>query len=99
MARKSLSAQILEELGRLEDMLTPIKALTDPMTAHMIDVALESVLRVENLCKQAQQRDYNVVLTESPLATAFGATQEPPAPARKRSAAHGSPRRSKSDPK
>lgn len=72
MARKSLSSQVIEEVDRARGLLKPVQDIVDPMTAHMVGQALESLHRIETMCLSSKQRDVNAALADSPLAIAFG---------------------------
>ena len=72
MARKSLSDQVLEEIDRAAGLLRPVQDIVDPMTSHMVGAVLESLHRVETMCIAAKQRAVNEVLSDTPLAVAFG---------------------------
>jgi hypothetical protein len=72
MARKSLSDQVIEEIDRAAGLLRPVQDIVDPMTSHMVGAVLESLHRVETMCLAAKQRQVNEVLSDTPLAIAFG---------------------------
>lgn len=69
MARKSLSSQVIEEVARVQEILQGAQGLLDPMSAHMIETALQGLHRVETLCLRARQADVNAVLTATPAKT------------------------------
>ncbi len=73
MARKSLSDQVIEEVDRAAGLLRPVQDIVDPMTSHMVGAVLESLHRIETMCLAAKQRSVNEVLSDTPLAIAFGA--------------------------
>lgn len=66
MARRSLSAQVIDEVDRARGLLEPIRDIVDPMTSHMVGAVLESLHRVETMCLAARQADVNSALTELP---------------------------------
>lgn len=89
MARKSLSAQVLEEVDRAAGLLRPVQDIVDPMTSHMVGAVLESLHRVETMCIAARQSAVNAVTSGSQ------ATEEvvpEPATPRRRATAHKAPR-------
>lgn len=86
MARRSLSSQVLLEVDRVGDILRGAKSIVDPMTAHMIETALQGLHAIETLCLSAQQTQVNEVLSTTPLAVAFGDAPPAPAPKRRRAA-------------
>ena len=69
MARKSLSAQVIEEVDRTRGLLKPVQDITDPMTSHLVGTALASLQRIEDMCLNAMQRSMDAVLGGNPLAT------------------------------
>lgn len=71
MARKSLSAQVIEEVDRARGLLAPVVEIVDPMTGHMVGAVLESLRRIETLCLAAHQRQANEITDPSPLGIAF----------------------------
>jgi hypothetical protein len=62
MARKSLSAQVIDEVDRARGLLEPVQGIVDPMTAHMVGAVLVSLHRIETMCLAARQREVNDVL-------------------------------------
>lgn len=59
MARKSLSAQVIEEVDRARGLLAPVQGIVDPMTSHMVGAVLTSLHRIETLCIAARQGAVN----------------------------------------
>lgn len=89
MARKSLSAQVLEEVDRAAGLLRPVQDIVDPMTSHMVGAVLESLHRVETMCIAARQSAVNAVTSGSQAAEEV--VPEPATP-RRRATAHKAPR-------
>jgi hypothetical protein len=89
MARKSLSSQVIEEIDRTRGLLAPIMDITDPMTAHIIGSAIESLNKVERLCIEAGRSaptisDFAIPLVQHSHAPTVQASEATPKPARKR---------------
>lgn len=95
MARKSLSTQVIEEVDRIRGLLGPVRGISDPMTAHVVEEAMHGLRRIENMCLNARQAAVNDVLAETPLAIAFGAEPKPEPPVRKRTTSHRAPKTQK----
>ena len=72
MARKSLSSQVIEELDRARGILSSLQDSSDPIPGILIGSALESLHRIEGMCLRARQGAVEEVLSDTPLATAFG---------------------------
>lgn len=64
MVRRSLSARVVEEIDRTRGLLRPVQDITDPMTAHVIGEALESLHRIETMCLSTMQQAMNEVILE-----------------------------------
>lgn len=95
MARRSLSAQVIEEADRVKEILEGAKGLLDPMSAHMVETALQGLHRIESLCLSATQRAVDAAL--APSASAIAAPEKPRrgAAAAAATAAATAPRRSR----
>lgn len=92
MARKSLSAQVIEEVDRLRGLLKPVQDITDPMTSHLVGTALASAQRIEDMCLNALQKQMNAVLGGNPIATVEISEETAAKPLPRRAATHKSPR-------
>ena len=92
MARKALSAQVIDEVDRARGLLAPVQGIVDPMTSHMVGAVLESLHRIESMCISARQRDVNAALSDTPLGLAFAGDALAQAQTPKRSTTHKTPR-------
>lgn len=95
MARKSLSAQVLEEVERANGTLRSVADSVDPIIAVLLDNVAESHRRIQGLCLAAAQRSVNAALGDAPTDDREKSVPVAAAPTRRRTAAHKAPRKPK----
>lgn len=95
VARRSLSAQVIEEIDRARGLLGPVKDIVDPMTAHMVGAVLESLHKVEGMCLNATRVKVAGYLGGQDVVEELGPEDPTEAPVRRRSGAHKAPRKRK----
>lgn len=66
MARKSLSAQVMDEVDRARGVLSSTMPLLEPLAGALLEGVSESLQRIEGMCLRARQADVNSILADPP---------------------------------
>lgn len=77
MTRKSLSAQVMEEVDRARGVLSSTMPLIEPLAGVLLEGVAESLQRIEGMCLRARQADLNAVLADPPAPQVMTRATEP----------------------